>query len=79
MYQHRLEENNLEKIRIQHCSITLCILFINSDRSKRNRIRQLKELMDSISTNDEFFKSNPQITSVNNFFNKLIDKLAEEC
>ena len=47
--------------------------------AKRNRIRQLKELMDSISTNDEFFKSNPQITSVNNFFNKLIDKLAEEC
>ncbi|MBI1704237.1 hypothetical protein HYQ55_1491 [Lactobacillus crispatus] len=32
--------------------------------AKRNRIRQLKELMDSISTNDEFFKSNPQITSV---------------
>lgn len=47
--------------------------------AKRNRIRQLKELMDSISTNDEFFKSNPQITSVNNFFNKLIDTLAEEC
>ena len=42
-------------------------------------VKSEKELMDSISTNDEFFKSNPQITSVNNFFNKLIDKLAEEC